>query len=1073
MYAMVITWGAYAQEITVSGRVTSIDDGSALPGVNVVLKGTTNGTATDADGRYSLTVPNDGILIFSFIGLRTEEIAINGRAVIDIQLSLDATELSEVIVTALNVGREAKTLPYATQQIKSENLNLTQDVDIKGALAGKVAGVQVLGQAGSKLGDFGGIRIRGALSLTQDKEPLYILDGMPVPDPNDIDMNNVESVNVLKGPNATALYGQRADAGVVLITSKKGTRGGGLAVEIQSSTTIDKVGILPKMQNLYGGGYEGEDSFATFDFASLGPNALPEWSVFDGQRYIQWDNNYADESWGPRFDGQDYVPWYAWWPDSPYFGETAKYSAQPDNIRDFYETGVSSKNTISVRGGGNNYNVSLAYTNFKQTGITPFTDYAKHYVQAAMEFNATDKLKFNSNIRYTTSKTNGDFNDGYGNQTSGSFNSWFSRNTEVDKMKELRNLTTPDGYSASWNWWGPDYYALLGGGFKKAAFWFNPYTFMDQLDQIQTNENLAGSLNASYAITNEISVNVNGSRNVTEYKRDYFVPFFLANSSAPELYNSWSNSFGKWRSTAAENNFSADVRYKKIFNDFDVSALVGGNLRKNTYSRFSADMPQGAKTGGLIIPDVYTYANAGIPPVPVTNEWEQKVNSIYGNASVGYKGMIYVDASIRRDWDSALPSDKNGYTYGSIGANFIFSEVVELDFLSFGKVRGSWAQLGSEVAPQLLNPVYGTSSQAYQGETVLQYTPNTLIDPNLAPALNTSVEGGFDVRFLSNRLGLSFTYYNEERAGDILPITVPSSSGYSSYVTNSGVSTRRGVEIAIDGEVLKSVNGFSWNVLVNFASNKTTVDELPAGQLSMIAPGGAAAFGFVTMTHELGSEWGQLRGAAIKRDADGNAVLQANGNYDIEFNQYLGSVLPDFQGGIVNRFGYKGFSLAVSIDFQKGGRFFSLTEQWGQYSGLLEETAASNDKGNNVRDDVAEGGGVHVKGVDSNGDPVDMYVPALQYYNQFIGNRLAEPFVHSASYMKLREVNLSYDLKRIVKVGFVKGATIGIVGRNLALFGLSKDNVHRWDPSTMAERFGEDGQLPPTRSYGVNLTVRF
>lgn len=1099
---MVAGGDLWAQERTVSGKVTSSEDGTSLPGVNVLLKGTTRGVVTDAQGNYSISVPADGgTLVFTFIGLTSQEIEVGNRTNVDVQMAPDVTQLSEVVVTALGVSRETKTLTYASQEVKSENLNITQDVDVKGALSGKIAGVQVLSEAGSKLGEFGSIRIRGSLSLTQDKEPLYIVDGVPTPNPNDVDMNNVASINVLKGPSATALYGQRADAGVILITTKKGERNAGLSVELQSSTTWDKISYnLPKMQNLYGGGY-GQDAFEIFDFDAMGPNRLEEWSVFDGQRYISWDNNYADESWGPKFDGQPYVPWYAWWPDSPYFGETRPYVAQPNNIKDFYETGVTAKNTISLRGGGENYNINISYTNLNQKGVTPFTDYTKHYVMANTEFDATEKLKFSTNIRYTTSEINGDFNDGYGNQTSGSFNSWFSRGVEVDKLRELKDLTTPDGYSTSWNWWGPDYYSALGGGYRKAAFWFNPYTFMERYKQIQNSDNIAGNLSASYKITDDLSVNLTASRNVTEYKRDYFVPFFLSNSAAPELYNAWSNSFGRYRRTTTENNYFGDLRYTKTLENFDFSVLLGSQIRQNTYQRFQADMPVDAKTGGLIIPDVYIFSNAGIPPVPSTYEYLKKVRSLYGNFSFGYKGLVYVDASYRRDWDSALPNSANGYSYGSIGANFIFSEVLtSLDFLSFGKLRGSWGKVGTDVDPLQLDPVYGTSSQAFQGTNIMTFTPNSVVNPNLVSPNNTIVEGGLDARLLENRLGFSFTYFKEERKDDIVGIDIPSATGFTSFVTNAGISQRSGIEISLDGDVIKSPSGFRWNVLFNFAKLKSEIVELPADQPAMTAPGGSVAFGFVTMAHQKGNGWGQLRGTAIKRDDQGRPILQSNGNYDFVLNQYLGTVQPDFWGGIVNRFDYKGISLVVNVDYQKGGKFFSLTEQWGQYSGLLEETAALNDKGMNVRDALvaADGstthivggeevpytqldasntasnsGGVHVTGVDAEGNVIDKYVDALQYFGQFYGNRLAEPFVHDKDYIKVREIALTYDLKNFIKAGFIKGATIGLVARNVALFGLDKGNFHRWDPQSMGERYGENALLPQTRSYGVNLNLRF
>lgn len=1079
MCAIAISLGSYAQDVTVSGKVTSTEDGSVLPGVNVLLKGTTIGTATDADGKYSLSVPaSGGILVFSFIGLKAQEIEVGGRTTIDISLALDATELSEVVVTALGVSREVKTLPYASQQVKAENLNITQDSDIKGALAGKVAGVSIAGQAGSKLGQFGKIRIRGSLSLTGDNDPLYVVDGVPVSDPNDVDMNNVESVNVLKGPNATALYGQRAEAGVVVITTKKGSNK--MAVEILSTTTFDQVSILPKYQNQYGGGYEGDGSFKTLDFAAGGfGGAYPaEWSVFNGQRYIYEDNNYADESWGPKFDGGDYVPWYAWWKGTaenpnPYFGKTAKYSAQPDNVRDFYNTGVSSKNTISVSGGGSNYSVRVSYSNLHQTGITPNTFYGKNYITTNFDFNPTEKLKITSNVRYTTSEIRGDYDDDYGNQTSGSFGSWFNRQLDTNIMKELKDLQTPKGYSASWNWWGPEYYTL-GGGYDKPAFWFNPYTFMDQYNQTRKNANIAGGMTAAYQISDAINLSATAQRNVTEYKFDYYLPFYLSNSSAPNLYNPWSNSFGRYRRTEGETNLSSNLTYTKRFNDFDLNALVGGNIRYNSYQNFSAQMPDGAKTGGLIIPDVYTFSNAGIVPVPTSQIWEKQVNSLYGKLSVGFKDMLYVDATYRKDWSSALPANKNGYGYPSIGTSFVFSELIQgFQPLSFGKVRASWAQVGNDVAANLINPAYTQGSQPFNGK-MLTYQPTTIVDPNITPSLNTSIEVGLDARFLQSRVGFSFTYYRETKKDEIIPVSVPRGSGYDSYLTNAGESLRRGIELSIDADVIKNTNnGLVWNIAFNLGTYNTTVESLPGDLTAMTGVGGTGAFNFISVINQLGAKWGQLRGTRIARDADGNKIIQASGLYATESNHYFGSIIPDFSGGIVNRLNYKGFSLAASIDFQKGGKFFSLTEQWGQSSGLMEETAATNDNGMNVRDDVAEGGGVHVTGVDATGAAVDTYVDAHTYYSQWYSNLLAEPFIHDKSYIKLRDVSLSYDLTKVINVKFIKGLSIGVVGRNLWLMAVAKDNTNRWDPSVLSTNYGENGQLPGTRSYGVNVKVTF
>ncbi|MBE0422848.1 MAG: SusC/RagA family TonB-linked outer membrane protein [Lutibacter sp.] len=1060
---------SFAQEKTVTGNVS--DASGPLPGVTVIIKGTKTGTQTDFDGNYSIRANAGAVLQFSFVGMKTVEQAIGASNTINIVMQEDAQSLEEVVVTALGIKREAKTLSYAAQEVKSEELNITQDANIKTAIAGKVAGVQIQGQAGTKLGQAGKIRIRGAISLTSDVDPLYIVDGVPA-DPNSVDMDNVASVNVLKGPNATALYGQRADAGVVVITTKKGSVGG-IGVELSSSVTFENVASLPNYQNLYGGGYEGEDSFGIFG-DELPISSYPsEWSIFKGKRYIIWDNNYADESWGPKFDGQEYVPWYAWWPDSPYFGQTAKYEAQPDNIKDFYNTGVTLKNSVALSGGSETFRGRLTFTNLDQTGITPYTKLGKQFVSTSFDFDVTDKFNVSANLNYTTSKVQGDFGDGYGNQTTGSFNSWFSRGVETNKLRELKDLTTPDGYSTSWNWWGPDYYASYGGGFKKPAFWFNSYTFMDQYENIDKNDNYVGSVNLSYKFNDNWELKAGGSRNKNEFKNDYKVPYSIAYSAAPELYNAWSNSFGVYRRTEAENNYNTALTYKNKFGeDFDIDAFIGGNIRINKYDRFSAQMPTDAKTGGLIIPDVFAFSNAGIIPTPSTYTSQKEVRSLYGKASLGYQNMLYIDASYRKDWSSALPSNKNGYGYPSVGTSFIFTELFDnKDVLSFGKFRAGWAQVGNDLDAYLIDPSYPLSSKPYNGIS-MEYTSTTILDPNIKPALNTSFELGFDTKFLANRVGLSFTYYKENRKDEIIPISIPVGTGYESFLTNAGESERKGVEITLTGTPIKS-DDFIWEVTANYGQNETTIVSLPGDLKSLTAPGGSGAFGFISVIHELGNEWGQLRGTAITRDANGTPILQDNGKYATTGGQYLGSVLPDFTGGIINSFRYKNFSLTAAIDFQKGGKFFSLTEQWGGYSGLLAETAAINENGKNVRDAVDDGGGVHVTGVDSSGSPVDKYIAATTYFGQFYGNRLAEPFIHDASFIKLRDISLTYNLPKKFLKNTLTGASISLVGRNVWLISVAKDNTHGWDPSEMSETYGENGQLPGTKSYGMNIKLTF
>ncbi|QIA07299.1 SusC/RagA family TonB-linked outer membrane protein [Draconibacterium halophilum] len=1065
---------AFAQTKTLTGTVTSAEDDMPIPGVSVSVKGTTLGTITNMDGGFELKAPDDAsTLIFSFIGMRIQEVEIGSQTSFSVAMQSDVIGIDEVVVTALGISREKKTLPYAAQDVKAEQLNVSGDANIKNAIVGKVAGVQMVGQAGSKLGQSGKIRIRGAISLTSDSDPLYVVDGIPVGDPNVVDMNDVESVNVLKGPNATALYGQRAEYGVIMITTKK-AKAGGISVEINSNTTFDKVAYLPEYQNLYGGGYDGADEWTTLDYnAGFAGNAYPEeWSIFDGRRFIY--SGYADESWGPAFDGEPYTPWYAMWPESPYYGETTPYVAQPDNIKDFYDTGVTTKNSIAISGAGDGYTARLSLTNLDQNGIIPESEYKKNTISGSFDFDATDKLSVGANFNFSKSYVQGDFDDGYSNQVTGSFNSWFARNVDMDKMRELKDLQTTGGYHASWNYWGPFYSTYFGT--EKAAFWFNPYWYLGEYQNERDRIRLIGDIHATYNVNENLNVKVNASTNIYNYKQFWKVPYSIEAAADPAFYNVWNSGFGNTRQMEIENNYNGMVNYANDFGDFDVDGTAGISYRTNSYDRFRANMPTGSKTQGLVLPDVYTYSNTKLPVTAQTYKYEKEVMSMYARVSLGWREMLYLDGSYRQDWSSALPEEKNGYGYPSIGSSFIFTELIEDNsILSFGKLRAGWAQVGTDLAAMRLNQVYPLSGSPYLGSPQM-YTNNQLVDPAIEPAINTSMEFGFDLKFLNNRAGLTFTYFNEIREKEIIPITMSQATGKTSFLTNAGKSKRDGIELVLDGTPVQT-NNFVWNIGVNFATSNPVVEELPGDLQSINAPGGNDDWGFVYVVHKLGEEWGQLRGRAIRIDEEtGQQVVNAaTGTFAYDTDQYLGSVLPDFTGGIFNQFTIMNLvNVSASIDFQKGGKFFSLSEMWGQYSGLLEETAGINDQGNNVRDAIDDGGGVHVVGVDTDGNSYDQYVDSYTYFSQFNSNTIASPYVHDASYMKLRDVSVSVNLpKKWLNSTFLKTATVGFVGRNLWMISLAEDNIHNWDPSEMSQTYGENAGLPGTRSYGFDVKLTF
>ena len=1087
----------FAQK-TITGTVNSADDGSNLPGVSVVVKGTNIATVTDMDGKYTMkNVPDDAsALIFSLMGMETQEVAISGD-VVDCALNKKDVELTGVVVTALGIKRDEKTLTYAAQDVSADQLNVTNNSNIKDALAGKVAGIQNVGQAGSKLGQSGKLRIRGAISLTSDADPLYVVDGVPVYDPNAIDMSNVADVSVLKGPNATALYGQRAEYGVIMITTKTASAKG-ISVEISSTGTFDYVSYLPNYQNLYGGGYDGNDEWIEFD--STHWSAInPAWNVMHGERYIF--SGYADESWGPAFsDTTTYAPWYSWWPGTadnpnPYYGQTAQWVAQPDNVKDFYNTGVTLKNSVAVSSKGDNYNARLSFTNLNQSGIIPSSNMNKNYINANFSYSPTDKLTFGMNFNYSLGTVNGDFDDSYSNQTTGVFNQWMNRNIDMNIMRELQDLQTTSGYHASWNWWNPIYAAYFGGKAEETgAFWYNPYFWLKHYVNETNTSDLVGNINFEYKITDYLSITASAATNVHDYSRHYELPFIISNSADLSHYNTWNNGFGNYINKRIENNYTGRINFNKKFGDFDVDAFVGGNYRVNSYTRMSADMDIDSKTQNLVIPDVFTYSNAVLPVTAATYNWNKKVVSAYTRASIGWRSTAYLDLTYRQDWSSALPTTKNGYGYPSVGFSFIFTELLpKNDILSFGKIRSGWAQVGTDLAALAINPVYPLSASPYNGMPQM-YTNSQLVDPNIEPALNTSLEAGIDLKFMSNRIGVSFTYFNEVREKEIIPIALTYSTGYATYLTNAGKSQRSGIELQVSATPVKMDN-FQWDISFNFATSNPVVLELPGDLQSMAAPGGTDDWGNVTMTHSLGEKWGQLRGSGIATDSvTGVQIVNATtGLFEVEQGMDLGSVIPDYTGGIFNSFTiFKLVNISATIDFQKGGKFFSQSEWWGNATGVMAETAELNDLGNNVRDDLvyddadASGtydfgetidptsGGVHVTGVDENGDPFDGYVDAYSYYTQFQANSIASPFVHNADYVKLRDVSVSVNLpQKWLGSTFIKGVNVGFVGRNLWMISVAKDNVHNWDPSEMSMTYGENAGLPGIKSYGFNIKLTF
>ena len=1032
----VCTAAALSAQRTVTGTVTDIS-GVPLIGANILIKGTNTGVITEVDGSFSIEVPaNYNILMFSYTGFETKELDIPSSNVLNVSLAEGIT-LSEAVVTALGITREKKSLSYAAQEVEPKALNISRSSGFIDALSGKVAGVQLVGSPSSGFRE-GNIRIRGVNGLN-GVDPLYVLDGTPV-DAGAINMDNVESVSILKGPAATALYGQRAAGGVVVVTSKKGVSGKGLGIEFNSSSTFDRVSLIPAYQNEYAGGYSQD--FLKFSF---NPAIHPaSWSAFDGQNLLEYS---GDESWGPRMDGTLYRPYYSWY-EGPDFGKEVPLVPQPNNVKDFFDTGKNLNNNVSFSGGGENFNFRVNYNNISKTLVLPNTSQVKNIVTVNGSYDLSKLITVGANINYKNTDQQGNILEGYGGGLTGSFNQWFQRQIQVDK---LRNYKNADGTFNSWNIQSPEN--------TKPLYWDNPY--YDLYENVpHYNEG---------RIYGDVNVTLNFSEH---FKVQGFVRSDKQNWVGDSRYTEGGLGtpyFSTYNGSNSEWNYEGLVSYSNRSNDFSYDFNLGGNIRNDNAKRFSA-----GTVGGLAIPGFYNIASSVDKPNVSATNYEKVVRSVYGRGSVGYKDFLYLEASVRNDWSSALPTGNNSYLYPMVGMSFVFSELLGTNtFISNGKVRYSFAQVGSDLDPHQINPVYSAPASSFYGSLPAMFVPSTLRNEELKPQLTSTHEAGVEMSFLNNRLGFEVTYYKDLNIDQILPLSVPSSSGYSVAIVNAGKITRKGIELQLNGTPVQT-RDFSWDIGFNLAQNQSLVEELAEGLDNRVIGGsgfeGGPFWGGISLNARVGDEWGTIIGRQFRRDANGNKLVDEDGYYLYDANQDLGTILPDFTGGIFNAIEYKGIQLLASFDFQKGGQFYSTSGMFNAYSGLGAETVGNNDKGNPKRDDPSTGGGVRAEGNFENGQPNDVYLSADEYYKSLFG--LHENWLFDASYFKLRELSIGYNFNpKKLGINFASKLNISLVGRNLLFFSPTKERG--FDPSELERYWYEGGQLPQTRGLGFNISLGF
>ena len=1091
---------------TITGKVTSAEDGLGMPGVTVLVKGTTTGTLTDMDGKYQISVPSNATaLIFSFIGMKSQEIALGSSNAINVTLESETKVIEGVVVTALGISREKKSLGYAVQDVKGGALQTDGAANVSNQLSGRVAGVQVTSASGN-MGGSTRVLIRGINSISGNNQPLYVVDGTAIDNSDfntadaargaggydygnmaqDLNPDNIESISVLKGANAAALYGSRAANGVILITTKKGgaQKGKTIGVEYNTGLNFEQVAYLPEYQNSYGGGNGGlgatweiktyddnsgyykvpasDGSYQSFDLGmdyGIDESFGPAYALTAGEYLKQYDidltgTEYADK---PIF----YRPWYsfdAW--DKENYGKSVEWKAPENDVESFFKTGLGWTNSVAFNAGGEKSQVRLGLGTFNSSGYMPESKLDRYTVNLSATASLTKALKAFTDINYISTTTKGRPETGYGDVNPiERFNQWGQR--QVD-MKTQESYINPDGTQRSWNRTSMDD--------PTPAYSNNPYWDRNMNYQNDSRDRYYGNFGLSYQLTPWLKAQ--GKLNMDGYTFRTYERVAIG-SASQSFYRLQVRTNSEIN---AEYMFLVD---KAITSDLHLSGTFGGNMMDRKYKM------NGASTiGGLLIPELYTISNALTNASLEYQSWK-RINSLFGSASLSWKSMVYLDFTLRNDWSSTLPETDNSYLYPSVSLAYVLTSmpaVKDLGWLSFAKIRGGYAKVGNDTDPYrtLLNydNFYDADGYPYHFQPAALYTlPTTLNNPNLRPEMTNSAEIGGEFRFLDNRLGIDFTYYNKESLDQIIPVAVSGASGYSFQILNAGKITNKGIELFVTGTPVRTKdNKFEWTITANFAKNKNQVVELYPGIDNLQL--GTAPF-LVTVNAKVGEEYGQLMGTDFIYDQDGNRVVDDNGRYLQSAVKSLGSVLPDWNLGIGNEFNIYGVNIRTLVDIQHGGKFFSTTKMWGTYTGILAASAENNIREDGVVIDAMvakydadgnvifnEDGTAQVSG--KNEVNIDAYTWTTDHYNGPAAQNVLD-----ADYIKLREITVSYNIPSKY-TGPIQGLKIGLYGRNLATFGTAMKGIDPEQSTSSGNVQGIEGAgLPSLRSFGFNLGFKF
>lgn len=991
------------KEVPISGTVKDAQGGS-LPGATVRVKGTAIGVSTDVNGKFALNAPENAVLVVSYAGFQTKEISIGNQTSIDIVLAEDTKQLSDVVVTALGIKKERRALGYSVTQVGGETLTQARENNITNSLVGKVAGLDIAGTSGGA-GAATNVTIRGVSSLGSSSQPLYVVNGIPMesapvgfgstigignnggqydnaPDLGDaisnLNPDDIESISVLKGAAASALYGNRAKAGVILITTKSGK---GNSIEFSSNYVAEQVMDRTNWQYVYGQGVNGLKPTTQLAAASTGSS-----------------------SWGARLDGSNVIQ---------FDGVSRPYTAQENNIEDFYRTGGSWTNTLALNKSFTGGVIRLSASDLTNKSVVPNSGLDRQNFTLSGTFDPIKNLVIDARVNYILEQANNRpmLSDGAGNAN---YNAAFlptSVNIETLKPGKL-----PNGNELSYNTGNP--YATNP--------WFAAYDFIHNTKR----ERLLSSFSAKYTFDNGLFLQGRAGR-------DSYNDSYIAVTPSGTAYDA-DGGYTEQNSKFSDINIDGLVGKSFKVDDFSITPNIGASYRRTK----SEAVTNGGASFQLF--GIYTLANTGGKSVSAYKQ-DQETQSVYGTLELAYKDVLYLTGSARSDWFSTLATpgkdNKLNVIYPSVSGSFVFSELWKPSFLSFGKLRAGYAMVGQATIPFQTQLYYNLRSESINNNPLGNIVNSSIPNSSLRASKATELEIGTEMKFFKDRLSLDFTWYNKKSTDEILPVPTSTTTGYSGAVLNIGELRNKGVEALVSGVVLKNED-FSWTSSVNGSYNDNKVITLAPGTASQLLATSRSNVGFLQNLE--GKAIGQVMAYDFLYDATGNIVKDANGAPQRGELKAYGSAYNKWAAGWNNEFSYKGINLSFLIDGKWGGKIFSATDYYGYIFGLHQATLENRDA---------------------------LGVNAANYYSTY-ANNVSKQFVQDASFIKFRQVILGYNFPAKMFNNKIKGLNVSFVGRNLFILMKRTDNIDPESSYNATIPGMELGGVPPVRTYGLNLSVK-